>query len=571
MGYFISDIAKETRTPAKVSLSDNPNFIQFESKPGTDIPVEISIEVIGSGYYLNDANPQNQKFINVTGFTILETKTNVEHPFRGTSNISEITRDVFYIGPQLEWPIPGWPEWELYKIAESLRNALRQNSFIGSNFDITLPPVIQADGSLRMGTVIRLKSMGSGKDYAFKIIADDTRMYDNFISVTGDPENTFSGDTISEGNNPVEIQLDIYRDTGVFLGEDDKPNGNNMGTYIKTLLKSYANNPIWYNVNVLDVNRHSTDFLESDKWTNTGTIMDFRFAARRFINDIRKYDKDIFYFSNVLYLITGYRRALEANDLSEYVYNTIEGNIVKPLTNQPVLTHVKGQTQYFNFIFSDPDRKSDAEYNIGIIYRLYTQSKRFAAEVKAHEQSRKLFSIVNTIRLDIDGAIGDYRNIGIIEAYLCRYYPDTPEPLTISEPVALRILPECLYKVNDFAFLNSLGGWSSFNFSGTDETDFKASATTIYKTQTPDYNVSSEIESVYMKETEEIFTTQTMPVTKDVCDWLKELSSSLAVYELATKRYIIVDELNIRSNTKDDLFTLEMKYHYSDKYNALTV
>lgn len=574
MGYFINNIANETKSPAKVSLSDNPNFIQFETKAGVNTPVDISINIVGSGYYLDDSDPANQKFINVTGFTIRETKTNNEYVLEGTSDISEITEDTFYIGPQLDFPIPGWPSWQLYQIAGSLRDALRGNSFIGSNFDISLPPVQNPDGTLGQGNVIKIKSKGSGDDYAFQIIAADSRLTDNFFTVIGNPGNTSSGDTISSGYNPVEIQIDIHELTGVFLGEDDKPGDNNLGTYIKTLSKSYANRPLWFNVNVIDPNRHSVDFLNVEGWVNTGTVKDYRFVARRFINDTDKYENSLFYYSNVLYMITGYTRSLEHNDLSDYVFDTFEGNLVKPLTNQPALNHIKGQTQYFNFILSDPDRSKnlgDNEYSLGIIYRLYTQSKQFIADVPLHKQLRKLFNIVNTINLDIDGAIGDRINIGYVEVYLCRYYPDIENPVVISDPLKYNILPECLYKVNDFAFLNHLGGWSSFNFSGTETTDFKASTNSIYKTQTPDHTISSEIESVYTKEIEEQFTVQTMPIRKDVCDWLKELSSSVAVYELSTKRYIVVDELNIKPDTKDDLFKLEMKYHYSDRYNNLII
>lgn len=574
MGYFINNIANETKTPARVSLSDNPNFIQFESKSGSNTPVEISINIISTGYYLDDSDPGNQKFINVTEFTIREAKTNNEYVLRGTSDISEITEDTFYIGPQLDFPIPGWPAWQLYQVAGSLRDALRRNDFIGSNFDISLPPVQNPDGTLSQGNVIKIKSKGSGDDYAFKIIASDSRLTENFFTVTGNPENTSSGDTISAGYNPVEVQIDIYQDTGVFPGEDDKPGDNNSGTYVKTLSKSYANRPIWFNTNVVDSNRHSIDFLNLEGWVNTGTVKDFRFIARRFINDVGKYENSVFYYSNVLYMITGYTRSLEHNNLSDYVFDTFEGNLVKPLANQPVLTHIKGQAQYFNFILSDPDRSKDLgdnEYSLGIIYRLYTQSKRFIADIPLHQQSRKLFNIVNTIRLDIDAAIGDHVNVGYVEVYLSRRYPNIENPVVTSYPLKFNILPECLYKVNDFAFLNPLGGWSSFNFSGTETTDFKASTNSIYKTQTPDHTISSEIESVYTKETEEQFTAQTMPIRKDVCDWLKELSSSVAVYELSSKRYIVVDELNIKSDTKDDLFRLEMKYHYSDRYNNLIV
>lgn len=575
MGYFINNISKEpAEKTAQVSLSGNPNFVQFESKGGSGKPVEISINVLRVGYYLDESKPNDMKFINVTKFTILEKKTNKEHVLKGTSNIAELDKNTFYIGPQQDWPIAGWPQWRSFQVAESLKYALQQNDFIGTNFDITLPPAESTGELINRGNIIKLKSKGSGEDYAFKITADDTRLYEEFFTITGNPESTTNDDSISEGYSPAEIQLELYRDTGVFLGESDKPNDENMGTYVNTFSKAYFGNPLWFNINVLDTNKYSTNFLKTTgtekefKWFDTNTIRDFRFIAKRFINSKEKYENSAFYYSDVFYIITGYDRTLAKNDLSEYVYNTAKGNVIKPLTSQPELTHIKGQVQYFNFIFADPDRKNELgekEYKIGLKYRLYSSSNRFIAEIDLQGQDRTKFEMVNTIKLDIDQAIGEHKNTAIVETAL--YRSDKEEP--ISEPLRFRILPDCLYKINDFAFLNHLGGWSSFNFSGNGQTDFQTKASTYYQTHTPDKGTNSEIESVYGKNVTEYFTVQTMPVTHEICEWLKELSTSKAVYELRTGRYIIVDNLNIKPNTKDELFRLDMKYHYSDSYNAV--
>lgn len=564
MGYFTENIANETKSPAIVSLSGNPNYIQFESKPNTSWPVEIAIHVTGSGYVT-----QGSELVNISGFKITEAKTNQEHHLKGTSVISEITDETFYLGPVSGTVI----EWSTEQTAESLKNALQKVDFLRNNFEIILPPIINSDGSIINGTIIRIKSKGAGEDYAFSITPDDSRL-SNFFVVTGLPENTQNNDSISEGHNPVDIELEIYKNTNVFLGSDDLPKINNMGVYVTTLPKSYYDNPIWFNINSLNLNAYSTDFLYNDGWVDSGTMSDLRFIAKRFINDKERYENNIFYYSNVLYQLTGYKRNLEINDLSEYVYNVREDKVVKPLTNQPDLFYVKGMTQYYNFIFSDPDRGRNLgldEYSLSITYRIYTQSNVLIGEKIMHEKDRDLMSMVNTIRLNIDEAISGYEKAAIVRVYLSNKFQHTDRYNLISEPLVFRILPECLYKVNDFAFLNSLGGWSSFNFSGTETTDFKASTNSIFKTQTPGHTISGEIESVYSKETDEQFTAETMPINGIVCDWLKELSSSIAVYELSTKRYIIIDELNIKPNTKDELFRLEMKYHYSDRYNALIV
>jgi len=538
MGFFTKKIAGESIEPAVVSLSGNPNYIQFESlnDSSANKHIEISLQVLETSLDLEK-----------TEIIIVESESNTRHELIGTRNRNEVNNSTFFVHE------------DKAITAENIRACLMSDIFFRSNFYMTIPAVNNTS-LLDNGATIIIKSIGTGPNYAFTFESIDQ----DFLKLTGNPSDTTNNDSISGGALDCEIDLELYRNTNIFLGVDDTPQSNqSLGTYIANLTKAYFNNPIWFDLNALiGSNRiFSNKFLDSDSWSNTGTVTDFRFIARKFDG----VNREPFYISNALYAITGHNRNLEANDLSEYIYNTQVKNIVKPLTKQPTLNHIKGQTQYFNFLLSDPDRNINlggSEYNLGIMYKLYSQSKKLKATVVTHEQNRKLFNVVNTIKLDIDGAIED-ANIGYVEVCLCR------SGKQISEPLLYTILPECLYKVNDFAFLNSLGGWSSFNFAGTETTDFKSSTNTIHKTQTPDHTISSEIESVYSKDIEEQFIAQTMPINETVCNWLKELSSSIAVYELSTKRYIVVDEMNIKPNSKDELFRLEIKYHYSDSYNGL--
>lgn len=567
----------EVSVPAQVSLSGNPNFIEFKRKDQQqDIPVDISITVKGRGYIIITERPGENVItyqkIDISRFTIIEKESGIKHNFKGTSSISEAKGDTFYYGGTLNDPAPACDNLQ---VAENMKNSFLSNNFLGQKFDITLPLIDNGNGTYKRGNVIRIKSKGCGPEYAFRIEPEDKRLEKDFFSYTGDPEITSSSDSISEGHNPVEIQLEMYRDTGIFLGEDDKPDTGNMGSYVTTLSKIYSGTPLWFNINVLDNKKPAADFLntqhtdDKSRWFDTGTIRDFRFIAKRFVNSKSKYENSVFYYSNVFYTVAGYDRTLEKNDLSAYVYDAAKNNVVKPLTTQPALFHVKGQKQFFNFIFSDPAHRQDmgtGEYHLYMTYRLYTQAKRFIAEVTTPYRQRKEFGMVNTYVLDIDQAIGKYKNVDMVEVYLCR--DNNVQEKQISEPLCFRILPECLYKVNDFAFLNRLGGWSSFNFPGNEQTEFQSKPTTYYQTHTPGKGTSSEIESVYGKNITENFTVQTMPLTKEVCDWLRELSASKTVYELRTGRYIIIDDLNIKPNTKDELFRLDMKYHYSDSYNA---
>lgn len=551
MGYLVKkNIAEITAKPNKVSLSSDSNFIEFSSLNNSTIEekVDIYLSIKGGGIVDKVSNTSDEdKEEKEPKISITEKKSNVKHTFEGTESLDKLNDRKFYTFNESDNATP----YKLLKSAESIRECLMKNSFLRSNFHIEL---IISNG--KPAPQIHIESKGVGKEYEIEITSDNS----DFIDVSGSSSSN-SYDSISAGYSNSEIQLFIQKNTGVFLGENAHPNNKNMGSFFATLSKSYSGKPIWIDTNVLKDQIFSNTFLRAESWCNTGTVQDYRFYAKRYIRDTNRYENDLFYYSDVLYNISGYKRNLEEIEMYDYIYCTDKKNVIKPLTNQPELFHIKGQSQYFNFILSDPNH-NEGNTDIALCYELFTSSKeKISTEDKQHSVKTGSLNIVNTIKLNLDQYINDGK-VGYVEVSL------TANNKKISYPLCFNILPTHLYKVNDFAFLNSLGGWSSFNFAGAASSDFKTSAKTIFKTHTPYSNISNEIESVYSKEVKEKFSVQTMPITLKVYEWLKELSTSIAVYELSTKRYIVVDELNIKPNTKDDLFTLEMKYHYSDSYNA---
>ncbi|KAA6318803.1 hypothetical protein EZS27_031229 [termite gut metagenome] len=65
----------------------------------------------------------------------------------------------------------------------------------------------------------------------------------------------------------------------------------------------------------------------------------------------------------------------------------------------------------------------------------------------------------------------------------------------------------------------------------------------------------------------ENYTIKSNYVNTKVIKWIKELAISKVVFELSTKRYIVIDDFSINYTTSKDKFQVEMKYHYSDTYN----
>lgn len=407
---------------------------------------------------------------------------------------------------------------------------------------------------------------------------------------------TTTTDTIDFGTGSYQIELEVYTDHQVFPGTDDGPR---MGSYMTTLSKSYFGKALWFDLSTLLSKKvgYSSAFLteleldKSDKnfrlWSNTDTMMDYRFIAKRTDGVIHQ----PFYYSSPLYVLNGYNYTLNPFDLEKdehgdsYILDFSQDfyaskfTKVKPLTTNFHRTHIKGQRQYFNYIhkFHWTSLKIAGADNlvpsIALNYKLYTQSGTLIGRYTGQGQEESEFRKVNTALLQLDQFLPMYKGktVGRIEVSLCRWHKSEylsidESEVIISTPITFRILPEVLNEVNDFAFLNQLGGWDTMNFGGSSSSEFKSTSTTIYKTLQPDFTLQSEIESVATKTTQEQKVVKTSPLTQEAVQWLQQMSASPAVYELSTKRYILIDDMSLKYNSTDDLYQVEMKYHYTDVF-----
>jgi hypothetical protein len=312
---------------------------------------------------------------------------------------------------------------------------------------------------------------------------------------------------------------------------------------------------------------YSLAFLDATEWCDTGTICDYRFIAKR--ND--GVNSERFYCSGVMYALNGYDKFLNTAGMDDYIFDVMNPFTIKPLSNHLIATHTKGQKQYFNFILKDELHTPDipmTESLVGLLYRFYTQSGEYTGEIVTHEQNQRNFHVVNTIELGLDRQIESQENatgkkVGKVVVSLCCNEIET------SEVIIFNIVPEYSQVLNDFAFLNCLGGWESFNFGGTSAVEFKTKNDTVYKTLLPGFGLSDRLESVAQRSVEERLSVKTSPLNRCEMGRLSELSSTTVVYELRTRRAVIIDDLTLKYNSKDELFQAEMKYHYSLSADSL--
>lgn len=542
MGFFTNTSIADVVENKKITLAHNPNFMIFKNKNSIKVPVAINLTVVAT-YAGGDEYPET------TEFSIIEVSTGIKHTFRGTNKKENLNSNTFLLNSNQSIT------------AENIRIALMKDSWLKNNFEITIPFDINGT-NIKNGNTIYITSKGAGEQFTFTF----ENLNSTFLRLNGNPESSSNSDSIDGGKGKTEIELELYSDTNCFLGVKDIPTEADFGTYTTTLSKHYFQDELWFETNNLlskKVN-YKTDFLTSSDWVDTGTYSDYRYIAKTFDGETRT----PFYISNVLYVLNGYDYTLNENDLTDYVYDTLYPTVVQPLTNAPDKNYVIGQTEYFNFILSDMQHNINItpEFNFGLTYKYYTPSGDYITTINKQNKNRKKMYVVNTVQLnpDIEGVEkSTNKTVGSFTVALNK--DNTP----ISKELKYNVVPECLNRTNEFAFLNRLGGWDSFNFGGTWSTEFKTDASTVYKTLLPDYKISSEIESVFKKEIEEQFSIKSDIVDYNTVEWLRELAASKVVYELYSLKYVIVDDLNLKYNDDDDNYQVEMKYHYSDNFNSV--
>lgn len=564
MGYFINEKIAKVNTLNKVTLAHNPQFLQFTSaNESSGTKQSLILQIDTSEVPVIDAN---------TDLNLVFTENGNKHTFKASTDKKEVSNQSFVLVKAGDTINESGEKASVNSAnaitAQNLYNCLMQNTYFKSNFEITTSiNFTQLDENEDDTYYISLTAKGFGKNYNFSYILPDS----GFIKIRSASANSVQQyDTIDYNTGNYKIELDIYTHTGVFLGENDDFHESRQGKYLTTLSKAYHKDNIWFDINTLFSRKtsYSDAFIKTDQWCDTGTVDDFRIIGRRSDGIMH----DLFYSSEVLYVVNGYDYTLHTNDLNTYILDVsnFAGEYVKPLSNSPPVRHVKGQKHYFNFILQNSLHNYltiKQELKIGLLYRFYTQSHEYISEVVSKEQNVRNFNIVNTIETGIDNLIEKAeqesgKKVGRVEVMLAL------DKTQVSHPLTYLVDYQESIAAYDFAFLNRLGGWDSFNFGNDKSVEFKSTSETYYRTLLPGYKIYDKIESVNKKNINEKFSIKSLPIKKETADWLRELSSSTAVYELATKRYIVVDEMTLKYNPVDDLFIVEMKYHYTDSLNG---
>lgn len=534
MGYVSKDIAVITE-PDIVTLSAQPNFVQFASKPGDKTFLEVDITVkITPGMVAGTPNIALLQITDASGAL---------HTFNGTTAQEDVEGTTFYVSVDPS------------DTAENLRQALLSDRWFSAYFEAVIPFVWNGNNPAN-GTIINITSKGAGTDFNIQL-ATPNDPAGSAYTVTWINRVSRNNDSITGEETTAEIDLDVYGDPDVFLGQDDRPTTPaKLGHYLITLPKTYAGAPLWFELNALfsqyiGYNRPNG----TPGWFDTGTSRTYRFTAK-----VKSVNSFYFYQSNALYVLHGYGPASEDLDMNQYVYS--DGGTVRLLTNKPRTPYMRGQREYLNFIFKDAQRGTPkpTDFTLRVAYQVYTTGDNYLGTVYGQEQTRADFAIVNTCQLDIDSVLDQFPKAGIIRVALARGTD------IVSNDVEYTVRPECLHALRQFSFINRLGGWDTFNFDAGIKETIKPSVETYNKTVTPSYRQGDSIETVYSTALADTFTVEGAPVTDDVAEWLKELAAARVVLD-GDGNYIIIEDFALpQSPDNKDMQRPTIKYRLSETY-----
>lgn len=525
MGYVSRDIAIIDE-PKRLSLSGLPNFVQFSSKPALKTYIELNLQVNAV-----PATPVARTVLNIVN------STGELRSFRGTVVPTEVGQGVYFISANSA------------DTAENLMQALTDDAWLRANFEIVIP--FNWSGSTPTnGSTLNIKSKGAGSDYQITVSTPND-VANSAYTLTIVNGTTSNNDSISGEASTAEIELDVYINPEVRLGQDDRPiTPALIGQQLTTLSKTYAGAPLWFELNALFAQypRHSVPRADAG-WFDTGTLSTYRFVAK-----VKALNSFAFYQSNALFVLTGYGKATDELDLDAYVLKDAN---VKLLTDKPRTPYVRGQREYLTFIY---EHTSPDTFLIGIQYRAYSTAGDFLGQVGGQGRISTNLPTVNTCVLDIDAVLDQFPNAGLIRVYLVR------NSVVVSNALEYLIRPDCLHTLQQFIFLNRLGGWDTFNFDAPIIDEIKPTVTTYNKTLTPNQPVGASIETVYSTSLANPHSVEGAPVSDDVAEWLKELAASRVIYD-NEGNYIIVEDFELKPDPRNKNFHIpKMKYRLSQTY-----
>lgn len=554
MGYIIRNIAEYT-DPVPLTIVSRPNFFKVKGFI-SQAPVQYTRTIrFKQELYATDANAD-------AATIVVFLPDGNSYNIRPTLDVAKIGGTTFYV------------DTDATRTAENIKNALLSLDYIANNFDVNIYSVNTLPYT-GMQNTLQITSKGQGTPYnlVWKNLSGAIDPPAFWALTGGTP--SFNYDMLTNENETVVIEVDVYTGSSVLLGLNDFPdNAQKLGTLVTTLKKNYrAGNMLWFDLNALFSKSTQFNFDKSASWFNTDTLIKYRF-------DVKLRDNKgtyTIYRSNLISALNGFAE-LEAPLIDLYTTYVFTGAFkVSLLTNQPQIPYVPGQPVLLNFIIGDKLRKTPPHNSaiLGVRAQYYTQGGAFIyADALAETITLGEAADINTFKLYLQdyiyNVIQDYGTpIGIVK--LCV----TKDGIPITDYLEFSVRPGSptnqyspLHDENTFIFLNALGGWDAYNFDATDKEEIRPDTETYNKTVTPQTIEGQKpisVETVHTNDAQKVITIEGAPVSKDIGEWLQEMVKSKVIYH--KNKYVLVQEFNVTDNPDNASMVIPtIKFKYSDSW-----
>lgn len=423
------------------------------------------------------------------------------------------------------------------QLAENIKGAFLNDALIEANYDVYSDIEWNEGAPVVNGVILEAKERGA--EFNIALTAEGA----TFTVLSAGS----SLDTL-RGNEPlIEVSVDLYRENAAQYIHTEAPAGK-LGAPIVTLSKTYNGRPLWFDLNgIAGQNLNFTPpTFDTGVWFDTGTLVAFRALVRK-----GTYSQTPFYISEILYALTGYGSLEDVREMLPYAYTVAP---VKTLTEKPVTPYVLGQREYITFLLGAPL----AGKQIGVLLRAYNGAGTYLGSQTVGVANTSTLHGVNSCAFDFNDLLGAHPSAVTLSATLVM------GGAAISVPQEYTVRPDCLHEVNEFYFLNRLGGWDTFNFDGSTSEDSKPENETFTRTVTPSYNAAQGVEATYLADVEVTKTVQGAPVGDDVAEWLKQLLASKVILDMEGRR-ILIEDFTLRA-TAGETVTPVIKYRLSETY-----
>tara|TARA_R110000868_G_scaffold408585_5_gene691970 strand:- start:444 stop:2150 length:1707 start_codon:yes stop_codon:yes gene_type:complete len=544
--YRLNNYITSTASTASVYASENPIIYSFASSAITS--TEIGAEV---WFNVTTASADDAYFI-------LSGNTEGDYPTYQLTAKSVPGLNEYYSSGTL-------PAKTTSEIADSIAFALNANISFRQRFYANTE-----------NNRVYVQALRSGSRYDLNFLSSDGNLA---LAVTIYSLDTSRGETLRD----YAIWSDLYINSTGTLGDTLNRSGS-------TIVSSYENTYNSDNSYNVDVSSVIKNYIHTPLPNFTATT--FTYANEALVNFYlvagEQYDEfDSNYrrkFKNlqteIKWALNSSLGLLEQNNLSAYTYDGTN-TAINYLTNSP-------DTKYS---YLDQKENRAFLYSLANLYSAVTDVT-FVAQGGAFGLDGSLISATTQIYLSgvtSGGCISfeygaEQAGISAIESssgmnvmyYIYEVVANVTTPGgTLQFPIVpskrIYLIRDCQENPVQMIFRNNLGWWDSFIFNGEVEQTTDRKITTFESVvENPGHeeksiNISNiEIDLIYKAYSEWI--------NKEHFDWLFEClkSTEVRVYENDELRPIIISKVDWKSNTTNDLFTINIEYTYGVRENYIT-